>query len=133
MFIENYQPMDTVEKFDVADGPHLCKIVNAQRTWTKDKTKQLVLIELRVEGQKNNMNYFFRVVEGESFGMIMTNFFRCFGIQLGNFNFMTWLNMSAMGVFEHKKRTYNGREIESCELTMFNPVTQQQPPAGYMN
>ena len=130
MFIETYQPMDNIEKFDVADGAHVVQIVNAQRTWTKDKTKQMVLVDLRVEGQRNQINYQFRIVEGESFGMIMTNFFKMFGIQLGNFSFMTWLNMRAMGNFEHKRRTYNGREIESCELTSFAPIAQQPPMYG---
>lgn len=89
MFIETYQPMDSIEKFDVADGAHVVQIVNAQRTWTKDKSKQMILVDLRVEGQRNQANYQFRIVEGESFGMIMTNFFKMFGIQLGNFNFVS--------------------------------------------
>lgn len=135
MWKNDYQYTDYQKSFDVPDGDHQIIILGAKDVVSKTG-KNMIEIQYKVIGS-NNVPYVDRMVEGEYFGANMSRIFDVFGIQPGNFNYMTWRNKSAYAHFEHRPNTFtdnngNTKTVMKADLIYFHnskaPETATRTP-----
>lgn len=90
--------------FDVADGEHKVKILEAKDTMTK-KGVPMIEVKLSVE-ESNGIAYIERIVSGDYFQRNMSRFFDAFKIVRGSFYFHSWRGRTARGIFKHQEQTF---------------------------
>ena len=105
MYIQDFQyTSDYGVMFDVADGEHKVKILEAKDTMTK-KGVPMIEVKLSVE-ESNGIAYIERIVSGEYFQRNMSRFFDAFKIVRGSFYFHSWRGRTARGIFKHQEQTF---------------------------
>ena len=105
MYIQDFQyTSDYGVMFDVADGEHKVKILEAKDTMTK-KGIPMIEVKLSVE-ESNGIAYIERIVSGDYFQRNMSRFFDAFKIVRGSFYFHSWRGRTARGIFKHQEQTF---------------------------
>ena len=105
MYIQDFQyTSDYGVMFDVADGEHKVKILEAKDTMTK-KGIPMIEVKLSVE-ESNGISYIERIVSGDYFQRNMSRFFDAFKIVRGSFYFHSWRGRTARGIFKHQEQTF---------------------------
>lgn len=131
MWKDDYQP-DSYGKFDCPDGERAMRVVDAKDATSK-KGNQMIAVSLRVDGG-NGINYMHFINSGEKFDGNMTQFFDCFKIPRGDFNYMDWVGKVGRGQFYHETRKYVGNdgldhETLECRCRLVTPPDAPPIPA----
>ena len=109
MYIQDFQyTSDYGVMFDVADGEHKVKILEAKDTMTK-KGIPMIEVKLSVE-ESNGISYIERIVSGDYFQRNMSRFFDAFKIVRGSFYFHSWRGRTARGIFKHQEQTFTSSD-----------------------
>lgn len=103
VFQDGYQPEYRME---VADGDYLFSVKSVSTGYTKDRDK---MIQVRLNSQNIPFEMQKTIVKNDFFNMAITEFFECFGIQLGNFNFSSWIGSTGICTIASQENKNNGK------------------------
>ena len=129
-FINDYQPKEYSQSFDVADGEHLVLIEKVDVQNTKNNNQMLV-VQLKVQ-DSNGVPYFDRYVAGEYFDQNVTRLFDAYGIRRGDFNFNNWIGKKAKAMFVHKEETFvnnQGMTVTANRCNLKTLIVADKPQA----
>lgn len=114
----DYRPAEYGGRFDCNDGEHRMKIVEAKDATSKSGNN-MIAVAIKVEGG-NGINYMHFINEGQYFDGNATQFFDCFGIDRGNFNYNVWQGKYGRGMFYHEERIVDAAHSKDGQEHKYN-------------